>query len=123
MPLVNAAVELAPHPFDGTFHGHLIGTQFALWILLVPVVLFMLWVGHVRRGAALAIFAAACVTALALLWAVYSFRPMFFAKGLLAANWLETPVPANFVERRRSCWRGSSSKTALAWYCCCWSRW
>ena len=29
-----------------------VGAQFSFWIVLVPALLFMLWVGHVRRGAA-----------------------------------------------------------------------
>jgi hypothetical protein len=66
-----------------------VGAQFSLWILLVPALGFMLWIGHVRRGAALAIFAAACATGLVLLWAVYSFRPVVFAHALLNADWLE----------------------------------
>ncbi len=72
-----------------------IGAQFSLWILLVPALGFMLWVGHVRRGAALAIFAAACVTGLVLLWALYSFRPLRFRQGparrRLAGNFLCSP--------------------------------
>lgn len=66
-----------------------IGAQFSLWILLVPVLVFMLWVGHVRRGAVLAIFAAACVTGLVLLWSFYGFRPLAFGKALINADWLE----------------------------------
>ena len=66
-----------------------IGAQFSLWILLVPALGFMLWVGHVRPGAALAIFAAACVTGLLLLWALYSFRPAVFGMALRNADWLE----------------------------------
>ena len=38
-----------------------VGAQFSLWVLLIPALIFMLWVGHVRPLAALAIFAAACV--------------------------------------------------------------
>ena len=66
-----------------------IGAQFSLWILLVPALAFMLWIGHVRPGAVLAIFTAACVTGLVLLWALYSFRPLVFGRALLAADWLE----------------------------------
>ena len=66
-----------------------IGAQFSLWILLVPALAFMLWVGHVRRGAVLAIFASASVTGLVLLWALYSFRPLAFGKALVNADWLE----------------------------------
>ncbi len=66
-----------------------VGAQFSLWILLVPALGFMLWVGHVRRSAALAIFAAACVIGLVLLWALYSFRPVVFGQALVNADWLE----------------------------------
>ncbi len=66
-----------------------IGAQFSLWILLVPALAFMLWVGHVRRGAALAIFAAASVSGLVLLFGLYSFRPAIFGAALLNADWLE----------------------------------
>ncbi len=67
-----------------------VGAQFSLWILLVPALAFMLWVGHVRPGAALAIFAAACVTGMLLLWALYSFRPIQFGMALRNADWLKT---------------------------------
>src|SRR5271166_293380 len=66
-----------------------IGAQFSLWILLVPALAYMLWVGHVRPGAALVIFAAACVTGLLLLWAVYGFRPVVLGAALRNADWLE----------------------------------
>ena len=59
-----------------------VGAQFSLWILLMPALAFMLWVGHVRRGAALAIFGAACVIGLVLLCGLYSFRPMVFGQAL-----------------------------------------
>ncbi len=65
-----------------------VGAQFSLWILLVPALAFMLWVGHVRPGAAVAIFAAACATGLLLLWALYSFRPAALAAALRNADWL-----------------------------------
>src|SRR5271166_2034576 len=66
-----------------------IGAQFSLWILLVPALAYMLWVGHVRPGAALVIFAAACVTGLLLLCAVYGFRPVVLGAALRNADWLE----------------------------------
>ncbi len=66
-----------------------IGAQFSLWVLLVPALAFMLWVGHVRPGAAVVIFAAACVTGLVLLCGVYSFRPVAFGMALRNADWLE----------------------------------
>lgn len=76
-----------------------IGAQFSLWILLVPALCFMLWVGHVRRGAALAIFAAACSIGLVLLWALYGFRPRIFVQALVSADWLE-------ISSRTSPWSG-----------------
>jgi hypothetical protein len=66
-----------------------IGAQFSLWVLLVPALAFMLWVGHVRPWAALTIFAAACVTGLVLLCAVSGFRPVAFGTALRNAGWLE----------------------------------
>jgi len=79
-----------------------IGAQFSLWVLLVPALAFMLWVGHVRAVAALAIFGAACVIALGLLCAIYSFRPAEFGMALRHADWLET-----YVDDPR--WRAASS--------------
>jgi hypothetical protein len=49
----------------------------------------MLWVGHVRPMAALAIFAAACGVGLVLLWGVFTFRPAAFAEALRSAHWIE----------------------------------
>jgi hypothetical protein len=69
-----------------------VGAQFSLWILLVPALVFMLWVGHVRPGAALAIFAAACAFGLLLLWALHGFRPAAFATALRSAAWLRAPA-------------------------------
>jgi hypothetical protein len=66
-----------------------VGAQFSFWILLLPALLFMLWVAHIRRAAALVIFAAACVTGLVLLWPLYGFRLVVFAKALTHADWLE----------------------------------
>lgn len=66
-----------------------VGAQFSFWVLLLPALLFMLWVGHVRPGAVLVIFSAACVVALILLSAFYGFRPMAFAQAMRSANWLE----------------------------------
>ena len=66
-----------------------VGAQFSFWILLLPALVFMLWVGHVRPGAALLIFAAACVTGLIFLWALYGFHLLAFASALRSAGWLE----------------------------------
>ena len=66
-----------------------VGAQFSFWVVLLPALLFMLWVGHVRRGAVLVIFLTACLTGLILLWALYGFRPHAFAQALRGADWLE----------------------------------
>lgn len=66
-----------------------IGSQWALWVVLLPTFGFMLWVGHLRPGAVLAIFAASCGIGLLLLWAISSFRPFIFAEALRTANWIE----------------------------------
>jgi 4-amino-4-deoxy-L-arabinose transferase-like glycosyltransferase len=66
-----------------------VGSQWSLWIVLLPTLGFMLWVGHVRPMPALSIFGAACVVGLALLWALASFRPVVFAMALHDANWIE----------------------------------
>ena len=66
-----------------------VGSQWSLWVLLLPALGFMLWVGHVRPMAALAIFGAACVVGLVLLWGVFSFRPAMFVEALRTAHWIE----------------------------------
>ena len=66
-----------------------VGSQWSLWVVLLPTLGFMLWVGHVRPMAALAIFAAACAVGLVLLWGLSSFRPFVFADALRNANWVE----------------------------------
>ena len=66
-----------------------IGAQWSLWVVLLPALGFMLWVGHVRPMAALAIFAAALGVGLVLLWAVFSFHPATFIQALRTANWIE----------------------------------
>lgn len=66
-----------------------IGAQYSFWVLLLPAFLFMLWVGWVRPGAVVAIFAAACAIGLVLLWALYGFHTTAFAQALRHANWLE----------------------------------
>ncbi len=66
-----------------------VGSQWSLWIVLLPALALMLWVGHVRPAAALMIFAGACVVGLFLLFAIASFRPAEFAEALRSANWIE----------------------------------
>ena len=66
-----------------------VGAQFSFWVLLLPALLFMLWVGHLRPGAVLVIFGAACAVGAILLGGFYGFRPVVFAHALRSANWLE----------------------------------
>ncbi len=66
-----------------------VGSQWSLWIVLLPALAFILWVGHVRPAAALAIFAIASLLGLALLFAISSFRPHEFAEAMRGANWIE----------------------------------
>ncbi len=66
-----------------------VGAQFSFWLLLIPALAFMLWVGHVRPAAAMAIFFAACAVAVVLLFATYAFRPAVFVEALRHAYWLE----------------------------------
>jgi hypothetical protein len=73
-----------------------VGARFSFWILLLPALLFMLWVGHVRRGAVLVIFASACAAALIMLSALYRFRPVAYFKALRGADWLEIASPDIF---------------------------
>ena len=77
-----------------------VGAQFSLWVVLIPALAFMLWVGHIRRGAALVIFAAACLVGLILLLPLYGFNPVECFHALAAANWFDLSL------------RQMSSKTA-----------
>ena len=72
-----------------------VGAQWSLWVVLLPTLGFMLWVGHVRPKAVIAIFLAACAVGIFLLWGVASFRPFVFADALRNANWIEFS-PAQF---------------------------
>jgi hypothetical protein len=72
-----------------------IGSQWALWVVLLPALAFMLWVGHLRQRAAISIFTASCGIGILLLWAVSSFHPFVFADALRNANWIEFS-PAQF---------------------------
>ncbi len=73
-----------------------VGSQWSLWIVLLPALAFMLWVGHVRPAAVLSIFGAACALALFFLWGIASFRPAVFAEALRSAHWIEFSPAAGF---------------------------
>jgi hypothetical protein len=66
-----------------------VGAQYSFWVLLLPAFLFMLWVGWVRPGAVIVIFAAACGIGAIILWALLGFHASAFTQALRHANWLE----------------------------------
>jgi len=65
-----------------------IGSQFSLWVLIPMALGFMFYLAPERRGAAAAIWAAACAFGLVLLFASYSLRPNGFWKGMQHAVFL-----------------------------------
>ena len=79
-----------------------IGSQFSL-IIILPVALgFMLYLAPTRRGAATAIWAAACGVAFVLLFASYLFRPDVFLRGMhhasfLAITWRAFGMPGAYA--------------------------
>src|ERR1700691_1124452 len=63
-----------------------VGSQFSL-IIIVPLALaFLLYLAPIRRAAALTIWTAACLLALALLFATYFFHPYNFFEGMRHAS-------------------------------------
>jgi hypothetical protein len=79
-----------------------IGAQFPMWIVLLPGLAFLLWVGHVRPGAALVIFATACAIAAVLLLSFYGFHPAAFAHSLREAQWFQfVPGQLELVQNYR----------------------
>jgi hypothetical protein len=92
-----------------------VGAQFSFWVLLLPALLFMLWVGHVRPGAVLVIFSAACTVGVILLWSLYGFRPAAFVHALKSANWLEI-ASREYVFRGLSwLWTSVFQNNGLGW--------
>jgi hypothetical protein len=63
-----------------------IGSQFSLAVVVPMALAFMLYLAPARRGAAAAIWAAACGVAALLLFASYSFHPGAFVEGMRHAN-------------------------------------
>jgi hypothetical protein len=92
-----------------------VGAQYSFWVLLLPAFLFMLWVGWVRPGAVVVIFAAACVVGMLLLWGLYGFHPALFAQALRQANWLEVSSRDYFAPGLS--WLGSTlfQENGLGW--------
>jgi len=65
-----------------------VGSQFSL-VVLAPLTLgFVLYLAPTRRAAAAVIWGAACILALAILFAAYGFRPAAFWEALTHAAWL-----------------------------------
>jgi len=63
-----------------------VGSQFSM-IIVVPLALaFLLYLAPIRRAAALSIWTASCLVALALLFAAYFFRPHAFSQGMQHAS-------------------------------------
>jgi len=63
-----------------------VGSQFSM-IVLVPIALaFLLYLAPIRRGAAFTIWIAACLVALALLFATYFFHPRAFFEAMRHAS-------------------------------------
>jgi hypothetical protein len=83
-----------------------VASQFSMIVLLPTALGFLLYVAPVRRGAALVIWAAACVVGFVVLFAVYFFHPHVFAKGMQhavfwGATWRGFAVPAVYKQIAR----------------------
>jgi hypothetical protein len=72
-----------------------VGAQFPMWIVLIPGLAFLLWVGHVRRGAGLVIFGTACAMAALFMLGCYGFQPLVFLHSLQGAHWFQF-MPGRF---------------------------
>ena len=80
-----------------------IGSQFSLWIVLPMALALMLYLAPGRRGAAFAIFGAACGLAFVVLWAAYSFSFAALSAGLQRAafwdvTWEALRVPYGYKD-------------------------
>jgi hypothetical protein len=64
-----------------------IGSQFSLVVMAPLALAFMLYLAPTRRSAAAIIWSAACLIALALLFAAYFFHPVALWDGLHHASW------------------------------------
>ena len=74
--------------------GIMVGTQFALALVLPLALAFMLWAVPGRRRAAAGILAAACMIALLFLWTVYGTSLSFFGLSMAKAEWAAFAHPA-----------------------------
>jgi len=71
-----------------------VGSHFQLAVILPLLLLFMFYLAPGRRGAAFAIFAAACFVALVLLFCAYFFHAALFWHSLARARFLDLNWPA-----------------------------
>ncbi len=79
------------------------GSQFSLMIVVPLLLVFMLYLAHGRRAAAVVILGAACVIGLGLLFSAYFFHPGLFWHGLVHArllevNWRALAMPGAYVQ-------------------------
>jgi hypothetical protein len=89
-----------------------VGSQFSM-IIVVPLALaFLLYLAPIRRGAALAIWTAACLLAVVPLFSTYFFHPHTFSEGMQhasfwGATWRSFTVPGVYrqvaIEILRAC--------------------
>jgi hypothetical protein len=75
-----------------------VGSQFSMVIVMPLALALLLYLAPIRRGAAFIIWTAACLVALALLFATYFFHPHAFSEGLRhasfwGATWRSFTVP------------------------------
>ena len=63
-----------------------VGSQFSMIIVVPLALVFLLYLAPIRRGAALTIWAASCLVALAILFATYFFHPHAFFQGMRHAS-------------------------------------
>ena len=66
-----------------------VGSQFTLIVMTPLTLAFMVYLAPTRRGAAVAIWGAACLLSLLILFAAYSFSPVALWRGLRHAAWLD----------------------------------
>jgi len=63
-----------------------VGSQFSMIVVVPLALIFLIYLAPIRRASAIIIWAAACVVAFALLFAVYFFHPHTFFQGMRHAS-------------------------------------
>jgi hypothetical protein len=95
-----------------------VGSQFSMIILLPLTLAFLLYLAPIRRAAALTICTAACLVALALLFATYFFHPHTFFEAMqhaqfLGVTWRTFTVPAVYPQVAREILRACPALALL----------